>query len=64
MKDPKLFTEIKDGLSNGFRLDEFNNVWTNAGKAVQCFTPDAMLIGEIHIGETLANVEFGGLNGN
>ena len=60
--DAKVFVEIKNGLSDGFRLDQFDNIWTSAGTSVQCFTPDAQLIGEIEIGETVSNLEFGGLN--
>lgn len=59
-----VFTHIENGLSDGFRLDVNGNVWTSAGKSVQCFAPDGGLIGEILIGELVANVEFGGPKGN
>jgi gluconolactonase len=47
-------------LAYGFRVDEFDNVWTSAGDGVQCFSPQGELLGKIHIPEVVSNLTFGG----
>jgi gluconolactonase len=58
------FAELKDGLFDGFRVDEDGRVWTSAGSAVHCYAPDGRLLGRILLPETVANVAFGGLKRN
>lgn len=48
------------GLFDGFRLDRFGNIWTSAGKGVNCYTPDGSLLGRIPMDDVVANVAFGG----
>ena len=56
----RLFAEINPGLADGFRLDEFGNIWTSAGDGVHCYSPQGHLLGKILIPEVVANLCFGG----
>lgn len=56
----RVFAEINPGLADGFRLDEFGNVWTSAGDGVHCYSPQGHLLGKILIPEVVANLCFGG----
>jgi len=60
----EVWATCEKGLFDGFRLDDRGNVWTSAGDGVHCLTPEGELIGKILTGETVANVEFGGLKRN
>ena len=59
-----LFATSDNGLFDGFRVDVHGNIWTSAGDGVHCYTPEGDLIGKILTGETVANVEFGGIKRN
>lgn len=59
-----LFATSDSGLFDGFRVDVHGNIWTSAGDGVHCYTPEGDLIGKILTGETVANVEFGGIKRN
>lgn len=52
------------GLFDGFRLDRDGRIWSSAADGVHCLTADGELIGKIMIPEMVANVCFGGPNGN
>lgn len=60
LSNGRVFAEISNGVPDGFRLDVAGNIWTSTGNGVHCYAPDGTLIGEIPVGETVANVEFGG----
>jgi gluconolactonase len=60
----RVFTEIEPGVSDGFRLDSEGFLWTTAGDGVQCFSPDADLLGRILIPEPTTNLVFGGSRGD
>jgi len=55
-----VFASLTDSLFDGFRLDSDGRVWTSAGTDVHCYEPDGRLTGKIKIGETVANLVFGG----
>lgn len=59
-----VFAECAHGLFDGFRVDVDGNIWTSTAEGVECYTPDGTLIGKIHTGEVVANVEFGGIKRN
>ncbi len=59
----RLFAEIAEGLSDGFRVDEAGRVWTSAGHSVQVFDPDGSLLLTIPVPETVGNLCFGGPDG-
>jgi gluconolactonase len=60
----KIFSQIDDGIYDGFRLDTDGNIWTSAGRGVNCYAPDGTLIGRIHLPEVVSNVAFGGARKN
>ncbi|WP_282606869.1 SMP-30/gluconolactonase/LRE family protein [Pelagibius sp. Alg239-R121] len=64
LKGGGIFAEIEQGVSDGFRLDCQGNLWTSTGGGVQCFSATGKLLGEIVIGEAVANVAFGGPKNN
>jgi len=55
-----LFAEIDDGIYDGFRLDTDGNIWTSAGRGVNCYDPKGRLLGRIKVPEVVSNVAFGG----
>lgn len=63
-KNRKLVYDFKPFFSDGFRCDKDGNVWTSAGKAIKCFSPQNKLIGQLIVPELVSNLEFGGKNGN
>lgn len=61
---PRVFKEMTDGLSDGFRLDIDGNIWTSAGDGVHCYDPAGVLLGKIKVPEVVSNLCFGGPRGN
>lgn len=61
LKNGKVFTDIDDGLSDGFRIDVEGNVWTSAGHGVHVYNPAGALLGRIRTGKAVSNVTFGGV---
>lgn len=55
-----VFAEIEHGLSDGFRVDVFDNLWTSTGRGVSCYDKNAKLLGEILVPEVVSNLCFGG----
>ena len=55
-----VFATLETGVYDGFRVDREGNVWTSAGDGVSIYAPDGTLIGRIPVGESVANVTFGG----
>lgn len=56
----RLFADMRQGRSDGFRLDTGGNVWTSAGSGVHCYTPQGDLVARIAIPEAVSNLAFGG----
>jgi gluconolactonase len=56
----EIFARLEEGFFDGFRVDEAGLIWTSAGEGVNCYAPDGRLIGRIRVGETVANLVFGG----
>ena len=59
-----VFAEIEHGVSDGFRVDEQDNLWTSTGRGVSCYDPSGVLLGEIRIPEAVSNLCFGGVKRN
>ncbi|MFP4115343.1 MAG: SMP-30/gluconolactonase/LRE family protein [Spirochaetota bacterium] len=59
-----VFAVVDPPASDGFRVDEYGNVWTSAGDGVHCFAPDGRLLGKILVPERVSNVAFGGTKRN
>ncbi|HUX21222.1 MAG TPA: SMP-30/gluconolactonase/LRE family protein [Spirochaetia bacterium] len=59
-----VFAEVVPGVSDGFRMDRDANLWTSAGDGIHCYDPSGALLGKVLIPETVANLTFGGAEGN
>ncbi|CTQ51206.1 SMP-30/gluconolactonase/LRE family protein [Jannaschia donghaensis] len=55
-----LFYKVDVGIADGFRLDEYGNLWTSAGDGVHCLSPEGALLGKVLVPEVVSNVCFGG----
>ena len=64
LTDGSVFAEIEHGVSDGFRVDEEDNLWTSTGHGVSCYDPSGVLLGEIRIPEAVSNLCFGGAKRN
>jgi gluconolactonase len=66
----RVFVDMRPGISDGIRTDEYGNLWAAAGRGgagydgVHCYAPDATLLGRIHLPEVCANLTFGGVKKN
>lgn len=66
----KVFFDMGQGFSDGFRCDIHGNIWTSAGwggdgyDGVWVINPQGKLIGKIRLPEVCANVCFGGIKRN
>lgn len=60
LSNGRVFADMQDGMSDGFRLDIDGNVWTSGGKTVQVFCPKGDMLGEILVPEGVSNLCFGG----
>ncbi len=61
LSNQREFVKLSPGVSDGFRCDVNGNVWTSAGDGIQCFSPEAELLGRILVPELkCANCCFGG----
>ena len=63
-KNGREFAEINPGLPDGLRVDEDGNIWTSSRDSVQIFDPAGRPIARIPVPETVANLCFGGDDGN
>lgn len=60
----RTFIEFEEGYpSDGFRVDVEGRVWTSAGPSVRVYSPRAQLLATIEVPEKVANVCFGGPDG-
>lgn len=55
-----VFADIEHGVSDGFRVDTQDNLWTSTGTGVSCYGPDGTLLGEVLVPEVVSNLCFGG----
>jgi gluconolactonase len=59
----RLFAEPRPGVSDGFRVDVAGRVWTSAADAVHVYSPAGEELLTIPVPEVIANVCFGGDDG-
>jgi gluconolactonase len=71
LSNGKVFAkDFAPGFTDGMRVDTDGNVWCSMGwgdpkeDGVRCYNPEGLLIGKIHIPETVANLCFGGQQRN
>lgn len=60
----RLLARASKGVPDGMRCDDLGHLWVATGAGAECFTPDGERIGAISTPETLANLAFGGSDGN
>lgn len=58
------FATCPHGVFDGFRVDEFGNLWCSSDAGVIVYAADGTELGLIEVPETVANVEFGGAKRN
>ncbi|UYN99411.1 MAG: SMP-30/gluconolactonase/LRE family protein [Devosia sp.] len=56
----RVFAVIEDGRPDGFRVDSDGWVWCSSEIGIEVFDPAGVRTGKIHIGQRVANLEFGG----
>jgi gluconolactonase len=56
----RLFARVAPGVSDGFRVDRYGNIWTSSRDSVQVYTPGGRRLGGIGVPEKVANLCFGG----
>lgn len=49
-----------EGIPDGLRSDMEGNIWTSAGKGLNCYTPQGELLGRIDFPMDVTNLTFGG----
>jgi gluconolactonase len=57
------FASIEPGCSDGFRVDVEGRIWTSAGDGVHVLASDGHEIERVHVPEAVANLCFGGDDG-
>ncbi|MDP9223368.1 MAG: SMP-30/gluconolactonase/LRE family protein [Actinomycetota bacterium] len=59
-----VFVKLGDGFAaDGFRVDVEGRIWTSAGPSLRVYAPDATLLAVVEVPETVANLCFGGPDG-
>jgi len=61
---PRDLAEIDQGLPDGLRVDQYDNIWCSAADGVHVFSPMGDLLGKIRVPETVSNLTFGGARHN
>lgn len=64
LANKKHVVEVEPGVPDGFKVDEYGNIWTSAADGVHCYTADGLLLGKILLPEVVSNLTFGGAAGN
>lgn len=58
------FARACEGVPDGMRCDDRGCLWVATGVGAECFAPGGERIGLMSTPETLANLAFGGIDGN
>lgn len=60
----RTFVELEEKyVADGFRVDREGRIWTSAGSSVRVYSPQAELLTAIDVPEKVANLCFGGADG-
>ena len=59
----RVFAIIEPGVSDGFRVDEYGNVWSSSADSVQVLAPNGTPLLSVPVPETIGNLCFGGPDG-
>ena len=63
LEDPRVFTVMEPGLSDGFRVDVEGNIWTSAGDGIHVLDAAGVELGRIILPKPASNCQFGGPDG-
>lgn len=63
-KNGRVFAVIEPGQPDGFRVDEYGNVFISSEDSVQVYAADGTQLGKIFVPETCANLTFGSKEGD
>ena len=64
LSNQRVFYEIEHGVPDGMRVDEFDNLWCSSARGVEIISPQGKYINHIAVPEVVANLTFGGPDGN
>lgn len=64
LANPRIFAVIEPGLADGFRVDRQGWIFTSSEDSVQIYCPDGTRVARIGVPEKVANLTFGGRDGN
>lgn len=64
LANPRVFAVVEPGLADGFRVDHQGWVFTSSADSVQVYHPDGTRLARIGVPEKVANLTFGGPDGN
>ncbi|WP_445632552.1 Gluconolactonase [Nostoc sp. DSM 114161] len=59
-KNGRVFAVIEPGQPDGFRVDEYGNLFISSEDSVQVYAADGTQLGKIFVPEVCANLTFGG----
>ena len=62
--ESRVFAVVDDGVPDGFRVDEFGNLWVSSARGVEVYAADGTALGVVHVPEVVSNVCFGGPKNN
>ena len=60
----RVFAIIEPGQPDGIKVDKQGNVFASSADSVQIYSPNGDRLGKIFVPEIVANLAFGGKNGN
>lgn len=64
LANQRIFYEVEHGVPDGMRIDEYDNLWCSSARGVEIISPDGHQINHIAVPEVVANLTFGGPEGN
>lgn len=64
LANPRVFAVVEPGLADGFRVDHRGWIFTSSADSVQVYHPDGTRLARIGVPEKVANLTFGGRDGN
>ncbi|TKC88034.1 SMP-30/gluconolactonase/LRE family protein [Trinickia terrae] len=64
LANPRIFAVVEPGLADGFRIDRQGWVFTSSADSVQVYHPDGTRLARIAVPEKVANLTFGGDEGD
>ena len=64
LSNQRVFYEVAYGVPDGMCVDEHDNVWCSSARGIEVIAADGSQIAHLPVPETVANLTFGGPEGN